>query len=184
MNLKRINIEYEILLFLLNQESHGREISKNLKFPLTNVQRTLLNLLKKNILDYRISGKNKLYFIKRNILAKNYIYNSENYKLIKLIQEYPFFEPLIEQILKKCNSCIIILFGSYSRFSPKKNSDIDLYIETKNRKLKKEIELINSKINVKIGFFDKDSLLIKEIIKNHIIIQGMEAYYGKIKFFE
>jgi hypothetical protein len=66
----------------------------------------------------------------------------------------------------------------------KKDSDIDIYIDTKDSKIKEDIEHIDSKINVKIGNYNKDSTLIKEIEKNHVIIKGIEEYYEKSKFFE
>ena len=61
---------------------------------------------------------------------------------------------------------------------------MDIYIDTKNSRLKDDIELIDSKISVKIGDYNKDSLLIKEIEKNHVIIKGVEIYYEKNKFFD
>ena len=65
----------------------------------------------------------------------------------------------------------------------KRESDIDIYIETKDEKIKEEVKKINDLINVKTGRFDTEDLLIKEIIKNHVIIRGAEEYYEKIKFF-
>ena len=81
--------------------------------------------------------------------------------------------------MKKTNEKLIILFGSYAKGLARKDSDIDIYIETKNRNVKKEIEDIHTKINVKIGTFDSNSSLIKEIIKDHIIIKGIEDFYDK-----
>lgn len=184
MNQNRINLKYEILLNLIKQESHGRELTKTLQQSLTTIQRDLKELEKENILEFKISGRNKIYSIKKNSAAKRYLFNAENYKLIKVIKRYPFLDPIFEDVLKKTNSQIIILFGSYAKFKAKKDSDIDFYIETDNKKTKREIELINSKINVKIGKFSLHSLLIKEIIKNHVILRGLEKYYEKIKFFE
>jgi len=74
---------------------------------------------------------------------------------------------------------LIILFGSYAKGLEKKDSDIDIYIETKSRNVKKVVEDIHSKINVKIGSFDTKSPLIKEIIKDHVIIKGIEVFYDK-----
>ena len=128
--------------------------------------------------------KNKVYFIKNNVIAKKYVFNAENYKLIKLVQKYPFLEPLLEEIQRKCSSSLIILFGSFAKFVAKEGSDIDIFIKTSNQDTKKEIESINSKLSIKIGRFDKNSLLIKEIIKNHVIVRGLEEYYEKIGFFE
>ena len=42
----------------------------------------------------------------------------------------------------------------------------------------------NSKLSIKIGKFNTKSLLIKEIIKNHIIIRGLEDFYERAEFFK
>ena len=79
---------------------------------------------------------------------------------------------------------MIILFGSYAKFIPKEDSDIDIYVETTDKRIKENIQKINDLLSVKIGNFNKGDLLIKEIIKNHIIIQGGESFYEKLEFFK
>ena len=88
------------------------------------------------------------------------------------------------EIVNKNPRGMIILFGSYAKFIPKEDSDIDIYIETTENKVKNKLQELNSKLSIKIGKFDKDSLLIKEIIKNHIVVRGVEEYYEKAGFFE
>lgn len=173
------DIGYDIILTLLKGRSHGRAIGNKINAPHASVQRALTDLAKKNILDYKQEGKNKVYFIKNTLIAKKQVYIAEYYRFTRLLEKYPLLNPIIEDILNVTKSNLILLFGSYAKFSAKKDSDIDIYIETENKNIKSRIESINSKINVKIGKFDKDSLLIKEIIKNHIILKGIEEYYGK-----
>jgi predicted nucleotidyltransferase len=180
MNHNTIN---DILLKLIREKAHGRELASELNIPLTSVQRSLKILEEDNVVDFEVKGKNKVYFIKKNSISRKYVFNAENYKLIKAIKKYPNLEPIIEDILKKYKG-LIILFGSYSKFKAKKESDLDLYVETKNIKVKKDIEMINSKLNVKIGMFDIKSNLVKEIIKDHIILRGVEEYYERLGFFE
>jgi predicted nucleotidyltransferase len=79
---------------------------------------------------------------------------------------------------------LAVLFGSYARGKANKNSDIDIFIETKDRKLKQELELLNSRLSVKIGEYDRSSPLIKEIEKNHVILKGVEPFYEKIGFLQ
>ncbi len=174
----------EIVLLLLKGENHLRGIAKALKEPHSTILRRVNTLAKENILDYKREGKNKVFFLKKNLQAKNYIFNAERYKLIKLLQEYPELSIIVEDILKRIKANMIILFGSYAKFTSKRDSDIDLYIETINKKTKEEIESINSKIRGKIGKFDMGSLLIKEIVKSHVILKGVEVFYEKTKFFE
>ena len=95
------------------------------------------------------------------------------------MRKHPELSILFEEILQKTTEKLIILFGSYAKGLNKADSDIDIYIETKSRNTKKIIEDIHSKINVKIGSFDIKSPLIREIIKDHIIIRGIEVFYEK-----
>ena len=44
--------------------------------------------------------------------------------------------------------------------------------------------MLDSKLSIKIGKYDKNNNLIKEIEKNHVIIKGVDEYYEKNKFFE
>ncbi len=180
----RDNLELEIILLLLKEENHLRGIARSLGESHSTVLRRLNKLVKENVLDYKRKGKNKVFFIKNNLQAKNYVFNAERYKLIKLLRKYPELSIIVEDVLKKTSEKLIILFGSYAKFKAKKDSDIDIYIETKNRKVKEEIGFVNSKIRIKIGDFDIDSELIKEIIKNHIMLKGIEEFYEKTKFFE
>lgn len=181
---KRNNIELEAILVLLRGESHLRNIARAIEAPHSTVLRKLNNLAKENVLDYRKEGKNRVFTIKRNLQAKNYVLNAERYKLIKVLQRYPELNVIAEDVLNKIDEKIIILFGSYAKFSAKKSSDIDIYIDTNNRKIKEEVESINSRIRVKIGKFDMSSMLIREIVKNHVILKGAEDFYEKTKFFE
>src|SRR3989344_6565027 len=167
MTLEKINYEFELLLYLLKKEAHGRELAKELKTSLTRIQSILSSLRHHNIIDYKIEGKNHIYFIKKNIIAKAYILNSENYKLVKLFRKYPFLEQLFKNITEKYSNLLIILFGSYAKFISKEDSDIDIYIYTSDKKIKEEIKLFYDKLSIKIGKFNKEDLLIQEIIKNH-----------------
>src|SRR3989344_3478880 len=146
------NLDFEIILALIKSENHLREISKLTKIPIATLSRKLFELRKQNIIDYKTEGKNKVYFLKKNLISQKAVIASENYKCIKLLIEYPKLMTIFEDILEKSN--LIILFGSYAKGIPKENSDIDLYMET------------------------------KENIKNHVIIKGTELYYEKLKFFE
>lgn len=180
----RDNIILEIMLVLVKEKTHLRSISRKLGVHHSVIARKLRELLSENVLDYNLEGRNKVFYIKHNIQAKNYVFNAERYKLIKLFRKYPELIIITEEILKKSKERLIILFGSYAKFIPKKESDIDIYIETKNNKVKEEIESINPKIRVKVGIFNITDLLITEIIKNHIILRGVEEFYEKNKFFD
>ena len=174
----------EIILLLIRSENHVRGIAKQLNESHSTVLRKLTILVKENALDYKKEGKNKVFFIRKNLQAKNYVFNAERYKMIKLLKTYPELNVIIDDLLKKNDEKLVVLFGSYAKFIANKESDIDIYVETSGRKLKEKLESVNSKIKVKIGSFDLESNLIKEIVKNHIILKGVEEFYEKTEFFE
>ena len=178
------NLSMEITLILIKRKSHLREISRSLNESHSTIHRKLANLKKENILDSKTEGKNKIFFLKDTLKAKSLVYSAELYKLIKTIGKYPELEIILNEIKKNSDEKMIILFGSYAKGNAEKSSDIDIYIETSNSKIMPQIEQINSKISVKIGGFNKNSPLIKEIIKDHVILRGFERFYEKAGIFE
>ena len=178
------NLDSEIILLLLKGDNHLRGISKQLNESHSTILRKLNNLVKENVLDYKKEGRNKVFFIRKNLQAKSYVFNAERHKMIKLLKRYPELSVVIDDVIKKCDENLLVLFGSYAKFIAKPDSDIDVYVETRNRKVKELLGSIHSKIKVKMGDFDLDSQLIKEIIKNHVILKGVEGFYERTKFFE
>lgn len=178
------NLELEIMLVLLKNKTHLREIARTLNESHSTILRKINELLKENVLDYKKEGKNKVFFIKDNLKAKNYIYSAEIHKLNKLLKKHPELTIIFEDIKKNFLKGMIILFGSYAKGNPKQGSDIDIYLETNDNKVKNKVNELNSRLSIKIGEFDTKSLLIKEIIKNHIIIRGLEDFYERTDFFK
>ena len=178
------NIELEIILNLIKNKSHLREIARSIEESHSTVLRKINELVKENVIDYKHEGKNKIFFIKNNLKSKNYVYSAEIYKLNKLLKKHLQLSIIFEDIKKKFQKGMIVLFGSYAKGNPKSDSDIDIYLETTDNKIKNKLKELNSKLSIKIGEFDITSLLIKEIIKNHVIIRGVEEYYEKNNFFK
>ena len=178
------NYNTRIVGALLKAENHIRGLAKLLGTNQTTIARKVHELSKENILDFKQEGRNKVFFLKKTLEAKQYAYLVETQKLIETLKKYPALRRVIETIKKNEKVSLAILFGSYAKGSANKESDIDIYIETTESKLKGEVESIDSKISVKTGKYNRDSLLIKEIEKNHAIIKGIERYYEKNKFFD
>ena len=178
---KRNNLELDIVGLLLRSDSHVRGIAQKLNQSHSTVLRKLNTLTTENVVDARREGKNKIFFLKKNIISRNYIIQAEAHKLTTLVLHYPELSVILEEIAQRTDEKLIVLFGSYAKGLAKKESDIDIYIETKNRAVKNSIEDIYSKISIKIGTFDHNSPLIKEIIKDHVIIKGIERFYDLLK---
>ena len=184
LHMEQKDYKLEIVNQLMKKNSHVRALSKEVKTNHMTVSRKINALLAENAVDFRKEGKNKVFFLKKTDEARAYVIMSENYKLLQLLTKYSNLRGLVNKIRKTGGIKVAVLFGSYAKGSAGPNSDIDIYIDTKSRGLKKELEALDSKLSVKIGPYDKGSLLIKEIEKNHIIIKGAELFYEKSKFFD
>ena len=180
----KTNMDLEIILVLIRERDHLRGIARKLNESHSTVMRKINELAKENVVDYRMEGKNKIFSIKNNLQARNYIYSAERYKLAKLLKKYNHLSVIFDDVLENVNTRIIVLFGSYAKLSAKPGSDIDIYVETADEKIRQKLHGINSRIRAKAGRFDANSLLIKEIIKNHVILRGIEDFYEKSRFFE
>lgn len=172
-------LELDIIESLLRSEGHVRGIAKKLNEPHSTILRRLNNLKDWNVIDSKKEGRNKIFFLKHNLISRGYVLQAEINKLTKLMRKNPELSVIFEEILKETDEKLVILFGSYAKDLAKKDSDIDIYVETTSRNVKKIIEGVHSNINTKIGVFDTESPLIKEIIKDHIILRGFELFYDK-----
>jgi predicted nucleotidyltransferase len=174
----------EIVNLLLKEKLHVRALAKKLNTNHMTISRKIKILLEENVVDFKEQGKNNIYFLKNNSEAKSFVFIAENYKLKQLLKKHPPLRQIIEKIQVNNKIKLAIIFGSYAKGLAKKTSDVDVYIETQNLGLKKELEMKDSMLSIKIGKYNKSSLLIKEIEKNHVIIKGVEKFYEKSGFFE
>jgi len=165
--------DMEIVLELLKGKRHLRGLAKAIGIPLTNVKRSVDSLIEGNVLDAQRVGKNRILSLKKSLESREYVLSAEHYKALKTLDMYPKLAPIIEDAFEACRG-MIILFGSHANLRAKRDSDIDLYC-------------LSGKVrgaNVKNGEFKPNSLLAKEIIKNHVIFRGVEEFYERTGFFE
>ncbi len=177
-------LSFEIIDTLKKRELHTRALAKKLNTNHMTISRKLKKLVKENILDTRTEGKNKIYYLKKSSEARNYTIMTELHKLTQTLERYPELRNITQKVQRDKRIKLAILFGSYAKNTARKESDIDLFIETQEKEIKKETELLNSKLVVKIGDYDRKNTLIKEIEKNHIIIKGAELYYEKTELLQ
>ena len=57
----------EIVLDLLGRSSHLRGIAGHLSINHMTVARRIKDLIKENVVDFRVEGKNKVFFLKKTI---------------------------------------------------------------------------------------------------------------------
>jgi predicted nucleotidyltransferase len=178
------NLANEIVALLLQADLHPRGLAEKLQTNHMTIARKLRTLVDENVADYRTEGKNNVYFLKKSIEGRNAAMIAELYKQSRIVSVYPILRNIFRIIQEEEEISLALLYGSYAKGIPSKTSDIDIYIDTLNTNLKKQLEQQHSSLSVKIGEFDPQSLLIREIIKDHVIIKGVEVYFDKTGFFE
>ncbi|MBS3124276.1 nucleotidyltransferase domain-containing protein [Candidatus Woesearchaeota archaeon] len=173
----------EVIDKLLLSATHLRGLAKKLNTNQMMISRKIKELEIDNVVDFRQEGKNKVYFLKKTFEAQEHAYFLEHYKSLRIVKKYPLLKNIFIKIKLNPKVNLAVLFGSYAKELAHKESDIDIYIETTSAQLKQEIGQLSTAISVKIGIFDRNNLLIKEIQKNHVVIKGVENYYDKSQFF-
>jgi predicted nucleotidyltransferase len=184
LHMEQNSYNIKIVRALLKSSNHIRGLARAINTSQMTVVRKVEELYKDNVVDFRQEGKNKVVFLKKSLEAKQYAYAVEMQNLLEVLKKYPYLRRIIELVRKNKKISLAMLFGSYAKGNAGKESDIDIYLDTSDSKVKGEIEMIDSRISAKIGKYDSGSILIKEIEKNHVVLKGIEEFYEKNKFFD
>lgn len=162
---------------------YGGQVAKKLRMNQKTVANILNSLEKQNIVKYSTEGKNKYYFLnKLNPQISDILKIIELERKNQFIRKYPALKELFS-ILEKRASGTLIIFGSYANFTSNEKSDLDVFILGKSG----DVEDLEEKYNLKINIvksnknkFNKEDTFIKEVIKNHIILKGVEEFIDLI----
>lgn len=132
-----------------------------------------------------------------NVCTFNYKYHSKIVEIEDIRKEELFQNrdlKLIYNRIKEVKTpfyCLVI-FGSYANKTNKKGSDIDLCLITDNSEVNKEVQSILNITPINVHFQDftskqflgmlrsKEFNVGNEILKNNIILYGVEAFYEMV----
>ena len=158
-----------------NAKISASDLGRKAKIPQQTSSRILNNLVKLNLINYTIEGKNKLFYFDLNKQSTKTILNLlELQKSLKF--QFNDISLVLNELLIYCES--IILFGSYSSNEFNKSSDLDIVIlgKSNNDMIKKIKKKSIVKINEHYISYNEFSKLLKlnnplsiEILKNHIL---------------
>ena len=161
----------------------GSFIAKKKKLNQKTTSNYLQNLEKKGILKSKMQGKNKNYFLnlENKEIVKNFILAVEHLRTLEFYKRNLVIKEISEKIKEHIKGSALI-FGSYSKGTQKKDSDLDILIVGNCDE--KEIGKIGSTYNIEISLkiyskFKKD-ILTKEAIKNHIFVKNTEQIIEEI----
>jgi len=168
-----------------------REMAKLLGKSHVSLLPHLRRFEERKVLNSKISGRNKTYQLNLdNNLSKEHLTISEKQQGLKLMEKEFFIKKIYDEI-SDLNGTVII-FGSYASGNYNKESDIDLfYIGKISNKQKNQIKNMGKiyKKQIHLTVMDEEQFnkalnesisLIKEIIKNHIILQNPDYFINSL----
>jgi|SRR3989344_1528924 len=172
-----------------------REIIKKTRLSPNYVSNYINLLAKKNALrEERLEKNGKAYLrrffinFKSNITRNIYMIVKEE-KKEAFFREYPKLKPIFDQIIQEIKGIeFVLVYGSYSRLSAEKDSDIDIMIvgKIKNREKIREI-LVSLNIEVSINIETPDNFrkrfydeFHQQIIKENVLIHDSGKFIDLI----
>ena len=190
------NIKLELIsLFRSNyfNQLHIREMAKLIGKSHVSLLPHLKSFEKDNMLLSKNVGKSKVYSLNlENNQVREFLSLSEKKETLNLLSKEFFIKKLYDKFLSlNLNGCLI-LFGSYASSTNDKESDIDLFYigelrESEKKKIKdfgktynKEIHLTSMNLKQFKEQLSKQGALIKEIVKNHIILYSHDIFISEV----
>lgn len=189
-----VKIEITILKYLVEHNSSKfsiSQISNTLCLDYKNTHQAIQKLHEEDLITLEKIGNT-------NQIQYNLSFNHEILKVEQLRREELFKNKnfkLIHNKIKKLNNpfLIVLVFGSYAKKTQSKQSDIDLCVicneEKTIKQLNEVLTLLPIEIDINVFSTDEFIRMIKttqfsvghEIMKNNIIIFGIENYYNLIQ---
>ncbi len=190
------NIKLEIIsLFRSNyfNKFHIREMAKLIGKSHVSLLAHLKSFEKDKILLSKSVGRSRVYSLNmENNQVREFLSLSEKKETLNLLSKEFFIKKIYDEFLNlNLNGCLI-LFGSYASLTHDKESDIDLFYlgelrknEKKNIKdfgktYNKEIHLTSMNLKKFKEQLSKQGALIKEIVKNHIILYNHDLFINEV----
>jgi predicted nucleotidyltransferase len=167
-----------------------RELSVKTGMATMTAQRLLKSMENEGILKSKEEGKNKYFELNvDNPKTKMEILNTESFKMQEIMETY---KPIKSFVRGMPPEPMIVIFGSYASGTATKISDLDVMIVC-DKETDLPYHLIPYKIHeIKLTWqqfrqaLEKSEPVIKEILKNHVILQKHSdfveiiwRYYGQ-----
>lgn len=174
----------EELLRGYDVEVTGSSIAEKKRINQKTVANYLNMLEKKGIVKSRFLGRNKIFSLNlgNDEITMNFIMAAEHLKTIEFLDKQLVVKAICSRIKKHIKGTAAI-FGSYAKGIQKKSSDLDIFVVGKadEDEIEKVAEMYNIKIDIKIYKTQiNPDILVKEVIKDHVIIKNTEAFVSSV----
>lgn len=164
-----------------NQKFTESELSRLSAVPQQSASRYLNGLVKKNLLNYTIQGRNKQFYLD---LQKQTSYNLlqliENHKALEFQQKSKEAAVIINELLNHAEA--IILFGSHAEYKSGRDSDIDVIVvgKTEKDKIKAIKQRYHIQINEQYVSYGELAKSLKSKAPLSIELQKKHIFFGNI----
>ena len=170
----------------LEQSFTMNELSKFTKIPYATFHRAVQEM--KDLIKIKKVGKSKTITLnKDNTIIKSYLTISSEEEKKEFLTKQPIISKIVSELDTKD---IVVLFGSYAKDTKREFSDIDLLVINKegNKSIsfskyellfKKKINpIFITKLELTQMIQEKDENLGKQVLKNHVILNNPESFWG------
>jgi len=181
---------------LQNKSLH--QIALNTKLSYVTVYKVMPILIKRKVVNQEKKGKANLISVNFENANLEDLSSAILHERNQFLKKYPQIAVLIKEIEESLagNFYILIIFGSYAKENPKRESDIDLLFIISNKedikeyeeKINKASKLLSLKIDFKIvavkDFMDmlnQKYTVGREAFQEGIVLFGTEPYYAMVK---
>lgn len=186
-----MNNNLTILKFFVEHKDEGftiKKVAETLKMNYRIIYEEIMALEKEQLIKIIKQGNSKVCTFKYTYHSK--MVEIEDARKQELHKEIQLIYNRIREIQNPYYT--LLLFGSYANKTNKKGSDIDLCFISDNKNMRKELNSITgiTPLNIHLQEFTSEefSSMLKskefnvgnEILKNNIILHGMEAFYEMI----
>ncbi len=186
--------ENKIIKYLIEtkKEPTIRELAKGIKADYKIVHTAVKRLIDKKLIGEKRVGKSLQLKILNKLSKEVLMVEIERREEMLKNKSLKIMMNSLLQNLNQVN-LIILLFGSYANKKADKNSDIDLMFVVPDIKIEKKIDdavsilplkihaLVFSEEQFKNMLFSREINVVKEAVKNNIVLYGIEQYYSLIK---
>ena len=178
-------------LFVDLKRHYFAEIAKKTKLTRPRTLRALRKLAKIDILNTETEANVKYYSLNKIPAAYSLLSTVEYNKTTNFLEKNKRLKRALEMFKEKYSGYLIMLiFGSYAKGHAAKTSDIDLLLikegfsKNEVKKIEDLTELINGRTGLKISpylmkidEFKQKKDFVKEVIENHILLEGGELFF-------
>lgn len=166
-----------------SREYYIREVNTLLNISPRTAQLILEDLEDKGVLESKTRGKIKTFKLNPCHFTEKYLVLVEQYKAIAFLEKRLLIKEIIEKITPHIKG-IGIIFGSYVKGLEKESSDLDIFIAGNYNQ--EEVKRVSKNFGIDISIkqypiktFEKNlikDILLKEILKNHVVFVNGEQF--------